>query len=140
MAFEEYSIGDLARVGGCKVQTVRYYEKIGLLPAPPRSAGNQRLYDRVHMDRLAFIRHGRKLGFSLDAIRELLVLSDDPTQSCEWVDQIARGHLEEVEGRIKSLKALRSELRRMIDQCRGGKVGDCRIIEVLADHAPAGGR
>lgn len=87
------TIGKLAAYSGCKVQTIRYYEHIGLLPPPPRSVGNHRVYGPEHVRRLAFIRHGRELGFPLDAIRELLALSDEPDQSCEEVTQIARRHL-----------------------------------------------
>jgi Cu(I)-responsive transcriptional regulator len=130
----DYAIGQLAKAGGCKVQTVRYYEEIGLLPPPPRSAGGQRVYGQSHMDRLVFVRHARQLGFPLDAIRELLAVTDDPGQPCAAIDAIAKAHLAEVDSRITRLKALRGELARMIDQCRGGKVENCRIIEALADH------
>lgn len=131
----ELSIGGLARDTGCKVQTIRYYEQIGLMPEPLRTNGNQRRYDLQHAERLAFIRHSRELGFSLDAIRQLLDLSDEPDQTCEDVDAIAKNQLQEVNRRIASLKALKTELERMITQCRGGKVGDCRIIRVLSDHS-----
>ena len=105
------------------------------MPEPGRSQGNQRQYEPRHAARLAFIRHGRELGFSLDGIRELLGLSDDPNKSCEAADRIARVHLRDVELRITSLTALKGELERMVEQCRGGKISDCRVIEVLADHA-----
>ncbi len=131
----ELSIGHLARETGCKVQTIRYYETIGLMPAPARTAGNQRRYGRRHVDRLAFIRHARELGFSLEAIRSLMSLADDPDQPCEAADQIARIQLVQVESRIERLQALKTELERMIEQCRGGRIADCRVIEVLADHA-----
>ncbi|WP_435686035.1 MerR family transcriptional regulator, partial [Sedimenticola selenatireducens] len=131
---ERYSIGQMARIGNCKVQTIRYYEQIGLLPEPERSAGNQRIYNRAHMNRLGFIRHSRELGFSLDRIKEILALTDDPSHSCETVDQIARRHLLEVESRIKRLQSMRKELKRMIDRCSGNKVADCRIIEALSNH------
>lgn len=137
MPFQEYAIGEMARAGGCKVQTVRYYEKIGLLAEPRRSAGNQRIYDQSHMDRLAFIRHSREMGFPLPAIRELLELADDRSRSCAQVDLIAQAHLEEVESRIQRLRALKGELVRMIEMCRGGRIEHCRIIEVLADHSHA---
>jgi DNA-binding transcriptional MerR regulator len=133
----EYSIGQLAKAGGCKVQTIRYYEKIGLLAEPRRSAGNQRVYSQSHMDRLTFLRHGRQLGFPLEAIRELLALADHPSQSCEGARRIAEAHLGEVESRINRLQDLKAELVRMIDQCRGGKIETCRIVEVLADHTHA---
>lgn len=133
----DYSIGDLARETGCKVQTIRYYEQIGLMPEPARSAGNQRRYDRRHVERLAFIRHSRQLGFPLDAIRELLGLVDQPERSCAAADEIARRQLEAVEQRIVRLQALKIELERMIEQCRGGRIDDCRIVEVLADGTHA---
>lgn len=129
------SIGELGKLTGTKVQTIRYYEQIGLLPAPARTAGNQRSYTQAHADRLGFVRHSRELGFSLDAIRTLLDLSDDPNRSCEQADRIARRHLQEVNARIESLAVLKAELERMIRQCRRGKIADCRIIKVLADHA-----
>jgi DNA-binding transcriptional MerR regulator len=131
------SIGALARRTRCKVQTIRYYEQIGLMPQPGRTAGNQRWYGEAHADRLAFIRHSRELGFSLDAIRELLKLSDDPNRSCEDADRIARAHLREVETRIARLTALRTELNRMVRECKPGRIADCRVIQVLAAHDPA---
>ena len=131
----EFSIGRLAKAAGTSVQTIRHYERIGLMPAAPRSDGNQRLYDQGAQRRLIFIRHARELGFSLEAIRELLDLSDRPEQSCASVDAIARRNLEAVEQRILRLSALRQELARMVDQCRGGRVADCRVIEILSDHA-----
>lgn len=131
----EFSIGNLAKRTGCKVQTIRYYEQIGLMPQPGRTSGNQRFYGEAHTDRLAFIRHSRELGFSLDSVRELLTLNDDPNRSCEQADRIARAHLREVKTRIASLTVLKSELERMVRQCRRGRIAECRVIEVLADHA-----
>lgn len=128
------TIGRAAEAAGCKVQTVRYYEQIGLLPVPPRSGGNQRLYGRGDIRRLAFIRHARQLGFPLQAIRDLLSLGDEPERSCEAADAIAKAQLDDVERRIGRLQALRRELERMIEQCRGGRIADCRVIEVLGDH------
>ncbi len=127
-------IGQLAKASGCKVQTIRYYEQIGLLAAPPRTAGGQRRYPPAAIGRLRFIRHSRALGFSLDAIRELLSLAEQPAQSCAEVDRIARNQLIEVEQRIAQLQMLQKELKRMIEQCAGGRISDCRVIEVLADH------
>ena len=128
------SIGGLARRTGTKVQTIRYYEKIGIMPEPGRTEGNQRRYGEAELDRLSFVRHARQLGFSLEAIRELLGLSDQPERSCGEVDGIARRQLRHVEQRIARLDALRTELVRMIDDCEGGTVGDCRVLEVLRDH------
>ena len=131
------SIGQAAREAGCKVQTLRYYEELGLLPKPTRTAGNQRVYGEEHVKRLAFIRHARELGFPLEAIRELLSLGGKPEQSCAKADAIAGAHLAEVERKIKALTALRGELKRMVASCRRGRISECRVIEVLADHSHA---
>ncbi|WP_026988196.1 MerR family transcriptional regulator [Fodinicurvata fenggangensis] len=134
MTAAQLSIGDLARDSGVKVQTIRYYETIGLLPVAERSAGNQRRYSEAHRERLRFLRHARELGFTLDQIRSLLSLSESPDMPCEQADRIAREHLETVEQRLERLKTLQTELQRMLRQCAGGKVEDCRVIEVLSDH------
>ena len=128
------TIGKLGVATGVKIPTIRYYERIGLLPGAERSTGNQRLYTRAAQDRLAFIRHARDLGFTLEAIRDLLGLSDRPDQSCAEVDSIARAQLQAVESRIARLQALKTELERMVDQCAGGAISDCRVIEVLGNH------
>jgi Cu(I)-responsive transcriptional regulator len=126
------TIGHLARETGTKVETVRFYEKTGLLPKPTRTEGNYRSYDRAHLNRLSFIRRARDLGFSLDQIRALLALSDDRERSCSAVDEIAKEHREEVERKIADLQSLKKELDRMIDQCGCGVVADCQIIESLS--------
>ena len=104
------------------------------MPEPARTEGNQRRYGSRHLERLAFIRHSRQLGFSLQTIRELLTLADDPGRSCAAVDQLAQRQLEHVESRIARLEALKTELERMIVQCGRGRIANCRVIEVLADH------
>ena len=132
------TIGRVAQATGSKVQTIRYYEQIGLLPAPERSRGNQRLYDDRAVERLAFIRHARGLGFSLDAIRDLLDLADRPDRPCDEADAIARAQLDQVERRLSRLTALKAELERMIAQCRGGRIADCRVIEALSPNGLEG--
>ena len=127
-------IGEAARHSGVKVPTIRYYEQIGLLPTPLRSDGNRRTYQSADLNRLAFIRHARELGFEIDAIRTLLALQDDPSQSCATADSIAKARLADVNQRLASLQALKVELNMMIDGCSHGRVGTCRVIEVLADH------
>jgi len=127
-------IGELARRAGCKPETVRYYERIGLLRDAPRTEGGQRRYGEAAVKRLTFIRHARDFGFSVEAVRELLEMADHPQMPCHEVDAIAKHHLEEVESRLQRLSALREELRRMVGQCAGGRVESCRIIEVLSDH------
>ena len=129
------TIGKLSDAAGVKVPTIRYYEEIGLLPEAERSAGNQRLYGQKAQDRPTFIRHARELGFPLDAIRDLLSLSDRPDQSCAAADAIASAQLAAVEARIARLVALKAELERMLVQCAGGVIADCRVIEVLGDNA-----
>lgn len=126
------TIGELARRTGTKVETIRYYERIGLLPAPARTAGNYRAYDAGHLGRLSFIRRARDLGFPIEQVRDLLGLADQRERPCAAVDAIARQHLAEVDRKIADLTALRDELADDLAQCRQGTVADCRIIEALA--------
>jgi DNA-binding transcriptional MerR regulator len=128
------AIGALSRRTDVKVPTIRYYEQIGLLSAPPRTEGQQRRYSESDVKRVNFIRHARELGFNIEDIRQLLTLSSEPQASCHLADSIAQHHLVEIEERIAKLKALRSELQRMVHECGHGRVCDCRIIEVIADH------
>ena len=131
----EFPIGELSRRTGVLVPTVRYYEQVGLMPPAPRTEGGRRVYGPDDVGRLSFIRHARELGFEVDAIRELLTLSSRPERPCAEVDAIARRHLGEVERRIARLTALKTELTRMLGECGHGRVGECRVIEVLSDHA-----
>lgn len=128
------SIGEAARQSGVKAPTIRYYEQIGLLPAPPRTEGGRRLFDTADLRRLAFIRHARELGFEIEAIRTLLALQDNPNQPCATADAIAKARLVDVEQRIRSLQALKAELELMVEGCSHGRIAGCRVIEVLADH------
>ncbi len=113
-------------------KSIRYYERIGLLPVPPRTAGNYRDYSAAHASRLTFTRRARDLGFSIEQIRALLDLADRKEQSCEAVDAIAREHLADVKRKLADLSALRRELNSLIGQCRHGTVAECRILEALA--------
>lgn len=132
------TIGDLASATRTKVETIRYYERIGLMPAPPRTAGNYRAYSAHHLGRLSFIRRARDLGFMLGQVRELLGLSDQKDRPCDAVDAIAREHLAEVERKIEDLSALRRELDSLLLQCGRGTIAECRIIEALGPekHRP----
>ena len=130
----DLSIGELSRQAGVKVTTIRFYEGAGLMPKPPRSEGDRRLYDAGHVRRLSFIRHARELGFEMDDVRALLELSDRPEGSCEPVDEITGRHLAAVDAKIAKLTALKGELTRMLDCCGHGAVAECRVIEALADH------
>ena len=127
-------IGDISRITGTNVETVRYYERIGLLPQPSRTDGNYRTYAAQDVDRLKFIRHARGLGFDIADIRSLLDLSEHPERDCCEVDQIATKHLNSVENKLRQLEQLRQELVRMLKQCRGGQVADCRILLALTER------
>ncbi|MBX6368589.1 MAG: helix-turn-helix domain-containing protein [Rhodospirillales bacterium] len=129
---EGLNIGELGRRTGTNVETIRYYERIGLLEPPARTAAGYRSYRADDVQRLSFVRRARALGFSLDEIRELLGLADDKSHACEDVDRIARRHLADVEAKIAQLQALRRELQRIIGQCRGGTIADCRILGALS--------
>lgn len=132
MMRENLSIGDLAEATGTKVVTIRYYERIGLLPDPERTAGNYRSYSAAHLGRLSFIRRARDLGFTIEQVRDLLSLSDQRDRPCAAVDAIACEHLAEVDRKIADLQALRRELGSIIDQCGCGTIAECRIIEALS--------
>jgi len=129
-------IGELAKATGTNVETIRYYERIGLLPEPARTDGNYRDYGREPVERLSFVRHCRGLGFDITDIRSLLDLADEPACDCGEADRIATGHLAAVERKIAQLQQLQSELRRIIKDCRGGQIGSCNIMRSLSDHQP----
>jgi Cu(I)-responsive transcriptional regulator len=127
-----FLIGDLAKQAGVKVVTIRYYERAGLLPACERTAGNYRVYAQEHLQRLNFVRRCRKLGFSLEQIRDLLLLSASPSPTCADVCAVAADHLREVKSKINDLKRLASELRRIGSACDGKRASaECRLIASL---------
>lgn len=136
----DYSIGELAAQTGVKVPTIRYYEGIGVLPAPPRTEGNQRRYDGTALERLRFIAHARAMGFPMDELRILLKIADHRDAPCEDIDALVRARLTEVEERITKLTALRAELAGMLQSHQHGTVADCRVVEVLSDHDHCGTR
>jgi DNA-binding transcriptional MerR regulator len=132
-------IGELAIATATKVETVRFYEKSGLLPPPARTASNYRSYGLDHLARLSFIRRARDLGFGLQAVREMMALSDDRAQSCDAIDAIASAHLVDVQRKIADLSALAAELNRVVGECRHGTIADCKIIETLGPRGSAKG-
>ena len=125
-------IGELAKMAGCQVVTIRYYEKEGLLNQPERTGGNYRLYGDREIDRLRFIRHCRRHGMALSEIRELLAFKDNPKASCDWVTTLVEDHIANVEEQMRSLSQLKEQLEALRHKCSGGKHGDCGIIESLS--------
>ena len=129
-------IGDLARATHCAVETVRYYEREGLLPSPVRSCGNYRLYGSAHVERLRFIRHCRSLDMSHDEIRTLLGFRDAPQRDCGEVNALLDEHIGHVARRIDELRALEHELKRLRGRCHAVRTaGDCGIMRSLAHDA-----
>ncbi len=130
-----FSIGELSKRANVKIPTIRYYEEMGLLAAPERTEGNQRRYDATGLERLSFIKHARDLGFSIDAISELIELQDHPDRSCHAATDIAVSQLSDVRAKIKRLRALEKELVRISKGCDGEGVSeDCYVLASLADH------
>ncbi len=130
-------IGELARKAGCGIETIRYYEKEGLLRKPERSAGNYRLYGPEALERLRFIRHCRRHGMHLDGVRSLLAYRDGPPDAdCAWVSGILDEHIGRLEEQICSLEALRVYLQKLRKQCGGGHpAGCCPIMQSLSNSA-----
>lgn len=126
-------IGQLSRDTATKVTTVRFYESIGLLNVPARTASGRRTYLPADVDRLNFIRNGRRLGFSIDEIRSLITLADQPERNCAEAAQIAAHHLANVEKRLRQLADLRDELSAMSAiGCSAERMADCRVIQAIA--------
>ncbi len=130
------SIGELSAMTGCNSETIRYYERIEILPKPPRSAGGHRQYDQDAAQRLKFVRKCRDLGFSLDQVRELLHFVDGGNYTCDEVRAMAVGHMESVKRKISDLNKMKRVLADMVDQCNGGQVPDCPIIDALFGSKP----
>ena len=126
-------IGELAKMTGCQVVTIRYYEKEGLLKRPERTERNYRLYGDEDIARLRFIRHCRQHGMSLDEIRTLLVYSDHPTGSCDWINALIHKHIEAVEQQIRDLEHLKAHLESLYHKCDGSREGGCGILKSLID-------
>ena len=124
-------IGELSRHTGCNIETIRYYERIGLLPPPPRTEGGHRLYADEHLKRLTFIRRSRELGFTLREVRGLLELVDGGDFTCEEVRVLTLEHLSEVRQKVADLRKLERVLKTMAAQCSGGNVPECPIVEAL---------
>jgi MerR family mercuric resistance operon transcriptional regulator len=128
---EELSIGKMSKQSGVNIETIRFYEKIGVMPAPRRRANGYRLYDADHLMRLSFVRRSRELGFSLDEIRGLLRLVDGDAYTCAQVRELTLDHLAEIRRKIADLKRLKRVMQEMAAQCSGERAPECPIIDAL---------
>lgn len=127
------TIGEVGRRTGLRAGAIRHYEQIGLLPSPPRTEGNRRLYSADDVTRLSFIRQARRLGFSLDEVRDLLTLADKPQRDCTDADSIAARHLAGIRGRIAQLRRLEHELADMVGAPCAGTTEQCNVLRTLAE-------
>ncbi|MCZ6560243.1 MAG: helix-turn-helix domain-containing protein [Gammaproteobacteria bacterium] len=125
------SIGALSKRTDCKIETIRYYERQGLLPKPPRSAGGHRIYPEDHLKRLTFIRRCRNLGFTMAQIRELLGLVDEHQYSCQDIKTLTMDHVEEIREKIGTLQQLEQALLQMAAECSGDSIPSCPVIDAL---------
>jgi len=122
---------DLARATGCNLETIRYYEKIGVMPEPPRSENGYRNYQPEHLQRLGFVMRARDLGFCLAEVRELLTLVDGGMQTCAQVRTVAQKHLDEVQEKIDALMRVKEVLSSTVARCSGRQIPDCAVIDAL---------
>ena len=123
----------MARATGCNLETIRYYETVGIMPDPPRSAKGYRSYDETHVRRLKFVMRSRDLGFSLEEIRELMGLVDNRTQTCAEVQAVAESHLKDVQAKIAYLARIERVLSETFARCTGDAVPDCAVIDALLE-------
>jgi MerR family mercuric resistance operon transcriptional regulator len=129
----DFTIGKLSKITGVHIETIRYYEKIGLLSSPPRSEGGHRLYSKKHLDRLIFLRRSRELGFSIEEIRILLDLLDEGDYTCRDIKALTVQHLQDIRQKISDLRKLEKALVEISSQCDGGPSRECPIIGTLFD-------
>jgi len=126
---------DLARLTGCNLETIRYYENIGVMPDPPRSSKNYRIYDDTHVARLNFVMRSRDLGFTLEEIRELLGLVDETAGTCAEVQTLASHHIGAIQARIADLQRIEKALSETVSLCSGEDVPECAVIDALIKAA-----
>jgi MerR family mercuric resistance operon transcriptional regulator len=124
-------IGELSRLSGVNIETIRYYERIKMLPAPPRTASGRRVYDQTHLRTLVFIRRSRELGFSHDQIRALIRLGGPAKATCGEVREIAAHHLEDIRAKLSDLKKLERLLASTVAKCSGRIAPDCPVLDIL---------
>ena len=123
--------GKLAKLAKVHAETIRYYEKVGLMPSPPRSAGGHRVYGQTHLKRLAFVRRCRELGFNLEEIRDFLALVDGGKYTCGEVLQLTQAHISDIKLKIRDLQKMKKTLTEMSNQCSGKEAPECPIVDTL---------
>ena len=127
-----FTIGELSRLTQVSSETIRYYEKIGIMPNPPRNSSGYRIYATPHLERLSFVRRSRELGFSQPEVRKLLTLVDEHKYTCAEVREMTARHLSTVRNKIKDLRKLEKALANMVSECDGGDIPECPIVDILA--------
>jgi MerR family transcriptional regulator, mercuric resistance operon regulatory protein len=133
---EELTIGKLSELTGVNIETIRYYERIKMVPPPPRTASGRRIYDSTHLRILAFIRRSRELGFSLDEIRALTRLGGPEKATCREVRKVAAHHLQDIRAKLADLRKLEHLLAKTVAQCSGKTVPDCPVLDILDTQRP----
>lgn len=131
---------DLARRTGCNLETIRYYESVGLMPDPPRSPAGHRRYGASHVERLRFIMRARELGFAMEEIRGLLAMVDRGSHTCAEVEKMGRRHLDVVRAKIRDLQGIEAVLAETIARCTGAGAPECPLLDVLSERGAAPGR
>ena len=124
-------IGALSKRTGCNIETIRFYERIGIMPNPARTQGGHRVYTQDHLKRLTFVRRSRELGFTLDQVRNLLSLVDSDDYTCDEVKEMTLEHMGDVRHKIADLRKLERVLNDMVSQCDRGAVPDCPVVDAL---------
>jgi MerR family mercuric resistance operon transcriptional regulator len=128
---EALTIGNLSELTGVNIETIRYYERIKMFSAPPRTAGGRRVYDATHLRILAFIRRSRELGFSLDQVRTLIRLGGPAKASCREVRDIASHHLDDIRAKLADLRKLERLLAKTVARCTGTTAPECPVLDIL---------
>ena len=128
----EFTIGQLSKLTDVNIETIRYYEKIGIIPHPPRNSSGYRIYSTPHLERLTFVRRSRELGFSQPEVRKLLTLVDEHRYTCAEVRDMTEKQLLTVRNKISDLRKLERALANMVSECEGGDIPDCPIVDILS--------
>ena len=128
----EFTIGQLSKLTNINIETIRYYEKIGIIPHPPRNSSGYRIYSTPHFERLTFVRRSRELGFSQPEVRKLLTLVDEHRYTCAEVRDMTEKQLLTVRNKISDLRKLERALANMVSECEGGDIPDCPIVDILS--------